>query len=123
MYAKVAKYIKSCEDLTEDMLKGLKEILMDSSKAQTIMEASRMSMGMDIFAIDLINIQLFATSVIGLLEYCAQLSEFLITKMTQVLPNYPDLIDEHVGGSSDNSCWKFNKLIQVSSVNCSSFRC
>lgn len=45
MYAKVAKYVKSRKDLTEDMLEGLEEILMDSSKAQAIMEASRMSMG------------------------------------------------------------------------------
>jgi len=45
MYAKVAKYVKSRKDLTEDMLEGLEEILMDSSKAQAILEASRMSMG------------------------------------------------------------------------------
>ena len=45
MYAKVAKYVKSRKDLTEDMLEGLEEIVMDSSKTQAILEASRMSMG------------------------------------------------------------------------------
>ena len=45
MYAKVAKYVKSRKDLTEDMLDGMEEILMDSSKAQAVMEASRVSMG------------------------------------------------------------------------------
>ena len=45
MYAKVAKYVKSRKDLTEDMLEGLEEIVMDFSKAQAILEASRMSMG------------------------------------------------------------------------------
>ena len=45
MYAKVAKYVKSRKDLTEDMLEGLEEIVLDSSKAQAIMEASKMSMG------------------------------------------------------------------------------
>ena len=35
-----AKYVKSRKDLTEDMLEGLEEILMDSSKAQAVMEAS-----------------------------------------------------------------------------------
>ena len=45
MYAKVAKYVKSRKDLTEDMLEGLEEIVLDSSKAQAIMESSRMSMG------------------------------------------------------------------------------
>lgn len=97
MYAKVAKYVKSRKDLTEDMLEGLEEILMDSSKAQAIMEASRMSMGMDISPIDLINIQQFATRVIALSEYRAQLSEYLISKMTQVAPNLTALIGEHVG--------------------------
>ena len=41
MYAKVVKCVKSQKDLTEDMLERLEEILMDSSKAQTITEASR----------------------------------------------------------------------------------
>ena len=112
MYAKVAKYVKSRKDLTEDMLEGLEELVMDSSKAQAIMEASRMSMGkgvncsgytvsflitgMDISPIDLINIQQFATRVIALSEYRAQLSEYLISKMTQVAPNLTALIGEHV---------------------------
>jgi len=41
----VAKFVKSRKDLTEDMLEGLVEILMDDSKAHAVMEASRMSMG------------------------------------------------------------------------------
>ena len=76
------------------------------------MEATRMSMGIDIFVINLINIQGFAATVIALLEYHAKPSEFLISKMTQVKPNYTNLIGEH-----DIMWWKFNKLSQVSSVN------
>ena len=45
MYAKVVKYVKSRKDLTEDMLEGLEEILMDSSIAQAVMEASRCQWG------------------------------------------------------------------------------
>jgi len=107
----VAKFVKSRKDLTEDMLEGLVEILMDDSKAHAVMEASRMSMGklklslkylwylttgMDISPVDLINIQQFATRVIALSEYRAQLSEYLVSKMTQVAPNLTALIGEHV---------------------------
>ena len=52
--------------------------------------------GMDISPVDLINIQQFATRVIALSEYRAQLSEYLISKMTQVAPNLTALIGEHV---------------------------
>lgn len=51
---------------------------------------------MDISPIDLINIQQFATRVIALSEYRAQLNEYLISKMTQVAPNLTALIGEHV---------------------------
>lgn len=54
MYAKVAKYVKSRKDLTEDMLEGLEEIVLDSSKAQAIMEASRMSMGKGVVAMSFV---------------------------------------------------------------------
>jgi len=51
---------------------------------------------MDISPIDLINIQQFATRVIALSEYRAQLNEYLVSKMTQVAPNLTSLIGEHV---------------------------
>ena len=45
MYAKVAKFIKSRKDLTEDKLEALEEIVMDEGKAKAIYEASKSSMG------------------------------------------------------------------------------
>ena len=45
MYAKVAQYIKCRKEFTSDRLPGLEEIVMDESKANTIYEASKMSMG------------------------------------------------------------------------------
>ena len=45
MYAKVTKFIKSRKDLTEDMMEGLEEIVMDSAKCKAIYDASRSSMG------------------------------------------------------------------------------
>lgn len=45
MYAKVAKFIKSRKDFTEDKLEALEEIVMDEGKAKAIFEASKSSMG------------------------------------------------------------------------------
>lgn len=45
MYARVAKFVKSRKDLTEDKLEDLEEIVMDSGKAKAIYDASKSSMG------------------------------------------------------------------------------
>lgn len=45
MYARTAQYVKSRKDLTEDMIEGLEEIVMDSAKAKAIYDASKSSMG------------------------------------------------------------------------------
>ena len=39
------KFIGSRKDLTADKLEDLEEIVMDSSKAEAIMESAKMSMG------------------------------------------------------------------------------
>merc|ERR1712119_267010 len=97
MYAKVAHYLKSRKDFTEDKLEGLAEIVMDEGKAQAIFDASKSSMGMDISPIDLINIESFATRVISLVEYRVKLHSYLQTKMFQVAPNLQALIGDLVG--------------------------
>ena len=51
---------------------------------------------MDISPIDLINIQTFASRVIGLAEYRKSLHTYLVSKMTQVAPNLSALIGEQV---------------------------
>ena len=61
--------IKNRKDLTADKLEALEAIVMDSAKAQAIIDAGKMSMGMDISPVDLINIDMFAARVIGLIEY------------------------------------------------------
>jgi len=97
MYAKCAKFIKDRKTLTPDKLEALEEIVMDSSKAQAIIDASKMSMGMDISIVDLINIELFATRVVNLSEYRKKLSEYLHNKMYNVAPNLQALIGDQVG--------------------------
>ena len=45
MYARVARYIGDRKSLNEEKMEGLEEIVLDSTKAQAIVEAARMSMG------------------------------------------------------------------------------
>jgi nucleolar protein 56 len=97
LYAKVSHYIKDRKNLSEESIPELEEILMDSGKATAILEASKMSMGMDISEIDLMNIEMFALRVVNLSEYRKQLSEYLHSKMDQVAPNLQSLIGDQVG--------------------------
>ncbi|KAK2584161.1 hypothetical protein KPH14_006591 [Odynerus spinipes] len=97
MYAKVAKLIKNRKELTEEKLEALEEIVMDSAKAQAIIDASKSSMGMDISPVDLLNIEMFAGRVIALADYRKQLAEYLKSKMSGVAPNLATLIGDQVG--------------------------
>ncbi|KAK0082643.1 hypothetical protein PV325_010055 [Microctonus aethiopoides] len=96
-YAKLAKLIKNRKELNDDKLAELEEIVMDSAKAQAIIDASKSSMGMDISPVDLINIEMFAGRVIALADYRKQLAEYLRAKMSSVAPNLATLIGDQVG--------------------------
>ncbi|XP_049880945.1 nucleolar protein 56 [Pectinophora gossypiella] len=97
LYSKCAEFIKDRKSLSEESLEPLTEILGDSEKAQAIIDAAKMSMGMDISPVDLINIQMFAGRVVGLSNYRKQISEYLHTKMTSVAPNLSVLVGDQVG--------------------------
>nr|XP_028600399.1 nucleolar protein 56 [Podarcis muralis] len=96
-YCRLTKLIGNRKELSEESLEALEEIIMDSAKAQAILEASRSSMGMDISPIDLINIESFSSRVISLSEYRKGLQEYLRSKMSQVAPSLSALIGEVVG--------------------------
>ncbi|KAJ8285515.1 hypothetical protein GJAV_G00027690 [Gymnothorax javanicus] len=96
-YCRLARLIGNRKELSEESLEALEEVVMDSAKAQAILEASRSSMGMDISPIDLINIESFSRRVISLAEYRQELQEYLRSKMGQVAPNLAALIGEVVG--------------------------
>lgn len=97
LFAKVAHYIKDRKSLTQESHENLQEIVMDSEKAQAIIDASKMSMGMDISMIDLLNIEMFAKRVVHLSEYRTQLAQYLHSKMSNVAPNLQSLIGDQVG--------------------------
>ncbi|XP_067884692.1 nucleolar protein 56 [Heterodontus francisci] len=96
-YCRLTKLIGNRKELSEESLEALEEIVMDSAKAQAILDASRSSMGMDISPIDLINIESFSNRVVSLAEYRTTLQEYLRSKMSQVAPNLAVLIGEVVG--------------------------
>merc|ERR1712105_38052 len=54
-------------------------------------------MGMDISPVDLLNIDMFASRVIGLTDYRKELSSYLQNKMALVAPNLATLIGDVVG--------------------------
>jgi nucleolar protein 56 len=97
MYARVARYIGDRKSLNEEKMEGLEEIVLDSTKAQAIVEAARMSMGMDVSPLDLVNIQRFASRVVELADYRKKLASYLSSKMSSVAPNLTTLIGEQVG--------------------------
>ncbi|XP_063067014.1 nucleolar protein 56 [Engraulis encrasicolus] len=96
-YCRVAKLIGNRKELSEENLEALEEVVMDSGKAQAILDASRSSMGMDISPIDLINIESFSSRVVSLTAYRQELQEYLRSKMGQVAPNLAALIGDVVG--------------------------
>lgn len=97
MFARCAQFIKNRKELTEESVPLLEEIVQDAGIAQSILDAARSSMGMDISPIDLINIERFAKRVIALAEYRKELQEYLRSKMHNIAPNLSVLIGEQVG--------------------------
>lgn len=97
MYCRVAKLIKNRKEFTDEKIAELEEIVMDEAVVKAIHDASKSSMGMDISVIDLINIEMFASKVISLVEYRKSLSEYLKNKMAACAPNLSSLIGDQVG--------------------------
>lgn len=62
-----------------------------------IVQAAKMSMGMDVSDMDLKSIHMFLDRVIELAEYRMRLHEYLINKMDNVAPNLCKLIGPVVG--------------------------
>merc|ERR1711972_710655 len=97
LYARVVKLIKNRKEVNQDLFDELETILMDSARAQAVIDASKSSMGMDISPVDLLNIDMFASRVIGITEYRKELSTYLRSKMSVVAPNLAALIGDTVG--------------------------
>ncbi|KAJ3218667.1 snoRNP complex protein nop56 [Clydaea vesicula] len=97
IYAKLVKFIKNKNDLSDEHLDELEVICGDSLKAKQILDAARASMGTDISPVDMINVESFSDRVISLTDYRKNLYEYLVSKMHTVAPNLSALIGEVVG--------------------------
>jgi nucleolar protein 56 len=97
IYARLCLAIQNKETLNEDSLEELEELTGDGVKAQQILDASQVSMGQEIGELDMINITKFASRVVDLHKYRADLHRYLSTKMLKVAPNLSTLIGEMVG--------------------------
>ena len=96
-YARCAQLIGSRSTLTEESLEGLAAITLDEATARAVLDAAKISMGMDISEIDLLNVSHFTDRLVSLAEYRAQLFVYLQEKMEIVAPNLAALIGEVVG--------------------------
>lgn len=101
-----------------------------SPNHQQILDAARSSMGQDISAIDLLNIEVFAQRVIKLAEYRQKLHTYLLDKMHTIAPNLSALIGETVGarlishaGSLTNLAKYPASTVQILGAEKALFRC
>ncbi|KAI9850744.1 MAG: snoRNP complex protein nop56 [Thelocarpon superellum] len=98
LYARLALLIGDKKRLTEAHLNEIAAVLNDDlGLAQSILDASRVSMGQDLSEADMQNISAFAQRVIGLTEYRRTLYSYLVSKMGVVAPNLAALIGDVVG--------------------------
>ena len=97
LYCRCVVYIRARSDLKEESLAGLEEIVMDEDVSKKIYHASRISMGMDVNEIDMLNIENFANRVVKLTQFRKQLHDYLKSRMEVVAPNLAALIGEMVG--------------------------
>lgn len=95
-YARLVSLIKDRSNLNEEMLPQVAEIVMDESKAQDILNASRMSMGTDISEMDLKNILMFADRVIDLYEYRGNMTGYLHQTIENVAPNVGKIVGDQL---------------------------
>ena len=98
IYAKLVNLCDARRDnLTEDIKDDIQQIVMDEEKADQILDAVKISMGMDINDSDALQIKKWAERVTELMAFRETLSEFLKERMSAVAPNLQALIGEIVG--------------------------
>ncbi|KAF7860582.1 uncharacterized protein EAF02_010816 [Botrytis sinoallii] len=96
-YAKLALAIGNKKNLTDENLHDIAALVDDDGdKAQSIIDAAKVSMGQDISVNDMENVSAFANRVVKLAEYRRSLFQYLTDKMAIVAPNLAALIGEVV---------------------------
>ena len=96
IYARCVAFIKDKTSLNEGSLKELTAIVLDEDVAAQVLQAARVSMGMEMSEVDMRNIQRFTEKLVNLGSFRKQLHVYLETKMSYVAPNLGALIGEMV---------------------------
>ncbi|KAF8568141.1 hypothetical protein P879_01163 [Paragonimus westermani] len=94
-FLNVLNIIGTREGATEDKLEALEEVL-DSEKAQSVIEAAKASFGFDITEDDAENLSAFTQKILALVQRRKQLQNYLATKLSGVAPNLSTLIGDRV---------------------------
>lgn len=92
-YAKLVLAIGDKKTLSDERLHEIAAVVDDDGeKAQDIINAAKISMGLDITESDMIMVKSFATSVAKMADYRKSLSNSLDSKMGQVAPNLQTIL-------------------------------
>ncbi|KHJ48403.1 snoRNA binding domain protein [Trichuris suis] len=110
LYCQCASYIGERSTFTEDKIAHLAEILSDEEKAKEIFEASRNSIGMEVTAVDLLNVNVFCARVISLMEYRTNMLSYLKNRMQSCAPSLSAVVGEQVGARLISQAGSLNNL-------------
>jgi nucleolar protein 56 len=98
IYAKIVTLLEAKRDnVTDDIKEELTAVTLDEEKAQQIIDAAKISMGMDMNETDSLQVTKWAQRVNELITFRESLSDYLKERMTAVAPNLQALIGEIVG--------------------------
>jgi len=114
-FARLVKLIGDRSQLDEESLPAIQEIVMDETKAEEILKASRMSMGTEISQFDLINIRNFADRVINLTSYRRTMTGYLHHTVENVAPNIGKIIGDQLTARLISKAGSLNNLAKMPS--------
>ena len=92
-----SRVVLKCGLRTGIRVADLSSIIEDESVVQNLKETAEVSMGTELVAIDLDNIQALATEVVSMSEYRGQLFDYLKNRMQAIAPNLTVMVGELVG--------------------------
>jgi nucleolar protein 56 len=98
IYAKLVNVLgANRENVTDAFKDEIQSVTLDEDKAQQIIDAAKISMGMDMNETDQLQVKKWAERVTELIEFRESLSAYLKDRMNAVAPNLQALIGEIVG--------------------------
>jgi nucleolar protein 56 len=98
IYAKLVHLFQATrENVTDEFHAEIAAVTMDEERATQIIEAAKISMGMDMNESDSLQVQKWAERVVELINFRESLINYLRDRMNAVAPNLNALIGEIVG--------------------------